>query len=82
LFNVEPEYSEEARRARWQGDIDVSIAIDEKGKVTHVTVLNSPGMSLDEKVIIAVGQWHFKPKIKDGVPVACTVNSRVTFRLL
>jgi TonB family protein len=81
LFNVEPEYSEQARRAHWQGDIDVSIAIDEKGKVTNVTVLNSPGMGMSAKVIAAVSQWHFKPKIKDRVPVASTVNFRVSFRL-
>ncbi len=82
VSRVEPEYSEQARRAKWQGDIDVTLDIDENGKVTSVSVLNSPGMGLSAKVIVAVSQWRLKPKIKDGVPVPCTVNARVTFRLL
>ncbi len=82
VYKIEAEYSEQARRANWQGDIDVTINIDENGKVTRVTVLNSPGMGMAGKVIQAVGQWRFKPKIKDGVPVPCTVNARVNFRRL
>lgn len=81
VYKVEAEYSEQARRMKWQGYIDVSINIDENGTVTRVTVLNSPGMGMAGKVIQAVGQWRFKPKIKDGVPVACTMKARMTFRL-
>jgi TonB family protein len=67
---VEPEFSAEARRAHWNGgDIDVTFTIDESGKATHMKVLNSPGMGLDEQVISALEQWRFSPKIQDGVPV-------------
>jgi TonB family protein len=82
VYKVEAEKSEEARRAKWQGDIDVTLSIDETGKVTNVTVLNSPGMGMDAKVIQAFSRWRFKPKIKDGVPVASRANARMSFRLL
>jgi TonB family protein len=82
LYKVEAEKSEEARRAKWQGDIDVTLNIDETGKVTRVTVLNSPGMGMSANVIQAYMQWRFKPRIKNGVPVASIANSRMSFRLL
>jgi TonB family protein len=82
LSKVEPDYSEEARRAKWNGDIRAFITIDEEGNVSSVQVLNSPGLGLDEKVVAALRQWKFKPAMKEGVPVGFRVEVTVTLRLL
>jgi periplasmic protein TonB len=80
LSKVEPEYSEDARRAKFNGAVRASITIDERGNVTSVTVLDSPGLGLDEKIIAAVRKWRFKPAMKDGVPVATNGAVTLTFR--
>ena len=82
LFKVEPEYSEEARKAKWQGTVVLSVIVDEMGRPNHVSVLRSLGLGLDQKAIDAVSQWRFKPGLKDGkaVPVIATIE--VNFRLL
>lgn len=82
LFSVEPEYSEEARKAKWQGTVVLTVIVDEMGRPNHVSVLRSLGLGLDQKAVEAVSQWRFKPGLKDGkaVPVIATVE--VNFRLL
>ena len=82
LFKVEPEYSEEARKAKWQGTVLLSVIVDEMGRPNHVKVLRSLGLGLDQKAMDAVSQWRFKPGQKDGkaVPVIATIE--VNFRLL
>ena len=82
LFKVEPEYSEEARKAKWQGTVLLTVIVDETGRPNHISVLRSLGLGLDQKAIDAVSQWRFKPGLKDGkaVPVIATVE--VNFRLL
>ena len=82
LFKVEPEYSEEARKAKWQGTVVLTVIVDEMGRPNHVSVLRSLGLGLDQKAIDAVSQWRFKPGLKDGkaVPVIATIE--VNFRLL
>jgi periplasmic protein TonB len=79
---VEPEYSEEARAAKWQGTVVLSLVVDEQGHPQDLKVLRSLGMGLDEKAMEAVAQWRFKPGMKDGkaVPVMATID--VNFRLL
>ena len=82
LFKVEPEYSEEARKAKWQGTVVLTVIVDEMGRPNHVSVQRSLGLGLDQKAIDAVSQWRFKPGLKDGkaVPVIATIE--VNFRLL
>jgi periplasmic protein TonB len=82
VFKVEPEYSEEARKAKFQGSVLLSIIVDASGKPRDVRVVRTCGLGLDEKAVEAVMKWRFRPGLKDGkaVPVAATVE--VNFRLL
>jgi TonB family protein len=82
VFKVEPEYSEEARKAKWQGTVVISVIVDEAGRPNNLKVLRSLGLGLDQKAMDAVSQWRFKPGLKDGkaVPVIATIE--VNFRLL
>lgn len=82
LSKVEPEYSEEARKAKWQGTVILSLVVDDQGRPQGLKVLRSLGLGLDQKAIEAVEKWRFKPGMKDGkaVPVMATIE--VNFRLL
>jgi len=82
LFKQEPEYSEEARKAKFQGRVALSVEINASGQVTGVKVTHSLGLGLDEKAIEAVKQWRFKPVMKDGKPVTVQAEVEVNFRLL
>jgi TonB family protein len=82
LYKQEPEYSEEARKAKFQGVVTLQIVIDAKGGAVNPRVMKSLGLGLDEKAIEAVRQWKFAPVYKDGKPVAVPVTVNVFFRLL
>jgi protein TonB len=61
------------------GKVEASIVVDEQGNVGNVTIIDSPGIGLDEKVTSAVRQWKFKPAMKDGVPVSFQMIVTETF---
>jgi len=82
IFRPEPEYSEEARKAKYQGAVLLSIVIGADGKTSQIRVIKPLGLGLDEKAIEAVLKWRFRPSQKDGRPVAVTANVEVNFRLL
>lgn len=82
IQRLEPEYSDEARRARYQGTVVLSLVIDENGAPNNIQVVRRLGMGLDEKAVEAVQQWLFRPGMKDGRPVKVRVNVEVNFRLL
>jgi len=81
IFSPDPEYSEEARKAKWQGTVVLWVVIGPDGKPRDVRVQRSLGMGLDEKAIEAVRSWKFEPAKKDGQQVAVQVNVEVNFRL-
>jgi len=78
----EPQYSEEARKAKWQGAVLLSLVVDENGKPTDIKVIRPLGLGLDEKAIEAVSHWTFKPGTRNGMPVKVQAQIEVTFRLL
>ena len=82
LHKVEPEYSEEARKAKYQGTVLLYIEVSPDGKATNIRVARSLGLGLDEKAIEAVKQWKFKPGYKNGTPVTVAATIEVNFRLL
>jgi protein TonB len=82
IRKIEPEYSEEARKAKWQGTVQLSVVIDETGHARDLKVSKSLGLGLDQKAMEAVAKWLFKPGMKDGKPVAVFATIEVTFHLL
>lgn len=82
LFKVEPEYSEEARKAKYQGTVVLYVEVDPAGKARNLRVVKSLGLGLDEKAIEAVNKWRFRPGYKDGKPVTVAATIEVNFRLL
>lgn len=82
LYKVEPEYSEEARKAKYQGTVLLYVQVDSSGKAINMRVLHSLGLGLDEKAMEAVRKWKFKPGMKDGKAVTVEAQIEVNFRLL
>ena len=81
IYDPEPEYSNEARIAKFQGDVLLWVVVGADGIPHDVRVQHSLGMGLDEKAIAAVKNWRFQPATKDGRPVAVQVSIQVNFRL-
>ncbi len=79
---VEPEYSEEARKAKYSGVVVLAVEVWPDGKAHNVRVVRSLGLGLDEKAIEAVQAWEFVPGRKDGAPVKVAAQIEVNFRLL
>lgn len=82
LSKVEPEYSEEARKAKYQGVVVLYVEVDASGRAQNMRVVQSLGLGLDEKAMEAVKKWRFRPGLKDGKPVTVAARIEVSFRLL
>ncbi|MGB0065723.1 MAG: energy transducer TonB [Terracidiphilus sp.] len=82
IFQPDAEFSDEARRAKYQGVCVISLIVDAQGNPQNVHVLRTLGMGLDEKAIEAVRKYKFKPAMKDGrTPVPVMITVEVDFHL-
>jgi periplasmic protein TonB len=82
LNTVEAEFSDEARRAKYQGVCLISMIVDTNGMPQNPRVVRPLGMGLDEKALEAVRKYRFKPALKDGkTPVPVMITVEVNFRL-
>jgi len=79
---IEPQYTPEARAAKLQGTVALTMVIKPDGRADHIRVIRSLDKGLDANAIAAIRQWSFEPGKKDGksVPVGATIE--VNFRLL
>jgi protein TonB len=81
IYQVEPEFSEEARKAKFSGDVQVYLVVDAEGRPTHIRVARGVGMGLDEKAVEAVRQYKFKPALQNGKPVPVDLYIDVNFQI-
>jgi protein TonB len=81
IYKPDPEFSEEARKAKYQGVCTLGMIVGVDGRPSNIKVLGSLGMGLDEKAIEAVKNWRFEPGMKDGHPVATQIAVEVDFHL-
>jgi protein TonB len=78
-----PQYSEEARKAKYQGTVVLHVVITPDGRATNIEAVKGPGLGLEEKAIEAVRTWRFNPAVgPNGKAVPVALNIEVTFRLL
>lgn len=82
IFKVDPEYSEEARKAKYSGTVLLQLVVDVDGRAKGIKVVKGVGLGLDEKAIEAVQKWKFSPGKKNGTPVPVYATVEVNFRLL
>jgi periplasmic protein TonB len=81
IYSPPPEYSSQARKAGYQGVCTLSVIVEANGRTSHITVLSSLGMGLDEKAIEAVKHWKFAPALKGGKPVPVQIAVEIAFHL-
>lgn len=80
-FTPEPDFSEEARKAKYQGTVTLSAIIGPDGRPRNLKVVRSLGMGLDQKALEKVRTWLFEPGKRNGQPVAVAMTLEVDFRL-
>jgi periplasmic protein TonB len=78
---VYPDYSDEAREAKFSGTVVVYLQVDKNGDPSHVRVVKGVGMGLDEKAVEAVRQYKFKPATLNGEPVTVDLYINVNFQI-
>lgn len=78
----EPEYSEDARKARFQGMVTLLIDVGLDGRAANIRVVHGAGLGLDERAIEAVGRWRFRPAVAGDRPVVAPALVEVGFHLL
>ncbi len=80
LAFAEAEFTDEARRAKFSGDVPVSLQVDPQGRPTHIRVTRSVGMGLDEKAVEAVGKYRFKTAMQNCHAIASEMTVMVNFQ--
>jgi len=81
VYQPDIEFSEEARKAKYQGICVLALVVDAQGRPTNIRVTSSLGMGLDEKAIEAAKKYRFEPGTKNGHPVAVEIALEVDFHL-
>ena len=81
IFEVKPQYTEIARKARIQGVVILQTIIDKEGNITDVKVLKGLPMGLADAAVDAVKQWKYEPATLNGKPVAVYFNLTANFQL-
>jgi TonB family protein len=81
VSKVEPAYTDDARSAKIEGPVVLSLMIDPQGQAHNIRVTKSLDKGLDQQAIAAIEQWHFAPGIKDGKPVHAAATIEVNFHL-
>lgn len=81
LREVKADYSDEARRANIEGEVELEIVVRSNGTVGDVKILRGLRGGLNERAVQAVRQWRFSPGRMKGTPVDVVVQVGVEFRL-
>jgi len=80
IYSAEPEFSEDARRAKKGGSVLVYLWVDAQGLPSHLRIVRGVGYGLDEKAVEAIRQYRFKPATLNGEPVTVDLNIEVNFQ--
>lgn len=81
LVKSEPQYTDEARAAKIQGPVVLSIVVGVDQTVHEIRVIQPLDPGLDANAIASIRTWRFQPGTKDGKPVAVRAVVQVNFRL-
>jgi TonB family protein len=81
ITKVNPSYTPEAKAARIQGTVTLTMVVDALGRADDIQVTKSLDPGLDANAVGAVSQWLFKPGTKDGQPVDVAVTIEINFKL-
>jgi TonB family protein len=80
-YKATPSYTPEAKAARIQGTVTLTLVVNAAGRADDIQVTRSLDPGLDANAIAAVSQWLFKPGTKDGQAVDVAVTIEINFKL-
>lgn len=75
-----PAYPVMAQASRTEGDVELKVVVDERGRVTEVTVLSGSPL-LAPAAVAAVHRWEYQPTLVNDQPVPVEGYVVVKFRL-
>lgn len=81
VSKVEPNYTDNARQAKIEGQVVLSLEVTPQGRAKNIRVTKSLDNGLDQQAIAAIEKWRFAPGVKDGKPVRVVATIEVNFRL-
>jgi protein TonB len=81
IYKVNPQYPPEARQARIEGVVILSVVIAKDGTVSDVKIISASSPLLLPGVVDAVKQWVYKPTLLNGEPVEVITTVTVNFSL-
>jgi protein TonB len=81
IHQVDPDFTEQARAARLQGQVAIQLIVDSSGMPEDMQVVHHLGMGLDQKALEAVQQYRFRPAMYHGHPVPVRLIVEVNFHL-
>jgi len=81
LFVPKPQYPQEAREKKIEGDVVLQVVFSASGEVRVMRVVQGLGYGLDEAAESAARQIRFHPATNDGQPVDTTANVRMKCEL-
>jgi len=80
-YTPEPDFSEQARHAKYQGTVVLGIVVDKAGRISRIRVDRPLGLGLDENAMESVKKWRFSPATRNGEPVAVAMEIEISFNL-
>jgi TonB family protein len=81
ISQTDPQFSMEARRARFGGSVVLRLLINESGIPGEIQILQPLGGGLDAQAVRSVQGWKFEPGTKDGQPAPMRIAVEVDFHL-
>jgi protein TonB len=81
IYQVDPEFSEKARRSKFSGNVQVGLKVDTTGNPADLWLIRAVGMGLDAKAVEAVSQYRFAPATCNGTPIAVSLYIDVNFQI-
>jgi protein TonB len=79
LHCPEPPYTDEARKAKLQGNVTLRVLIGADGRAARIQLVKGLGLGLDEQALQAVRSWLFVPARdarRQPVPTWVTIETR------
>jgi TonB family protein len=81
VFQLSPEFTDEARKAKFQGTVNLGLVVDAEGLPADIHIRDPLGCGLDAQAVHTAKTWKFNPAEKEGHPVAVQITVEVEFRL-
>jgi TonB family protein len=81
LFKPKPQYTEEARKLKIEGEVLLRVLFTAGGEVRVLEVVKGLAHGLDENAVRAAQQIRFKPALRDGQPTDSTATVHILFEL-